>query len=161
MCGPLRKSISLSKNFDDIHAHLESYDGVVALTAWGETTFFYNPNRLLNRGTYFATLKEKNGPNDKASALDRKGVFRLNMGVQKSDYFDLFGLTPPRPLKGQIVAGTWDFTTLNQLTPHPIYGWMGWISILNPDKEAFKQCLPLLDSAYEKAKSTFEKRTKT
>lgn len=150
----------MSKSFDAIKAVLEEFEGVVTLSAWGETTFFYNPNRILNRGTYFATLKDKNGPNDKASDLDRKNVFRLNMGVHKSDYFKLFGPTPPRPLKGQIVQGDWDFTALNQLTPHPIYGWMSWVSILNPDEATFERYMPLLVNAHQKAKATFEKRIK-
>ena len=44
----------IESTFDDIHI----------VTAWGETSFFYNPHRKLPRGIYFATIKEKNGPND-------------------------------------------------------------------------------------------------
>ena len=105
-------------------------------------------------------MKEKDGANDKASALHREGVFRLNMGLPREDYTALFGPTPPRPAKGQIIEGNWDFTQLNHLTPHPIYGWMGWVSILNPDETQFNDCVPLLKSAHQKAVTAFEKRTK-
>lgn len=69
-------------------------EGVVAKDAWSETSYFYNPGRVFDRVTYFATIKQKDGENDRASNLDREGVWRLNMGVCKSVYFELFGHHP-------------------------------------------------------------------
>jgi hypothetical protein len=53
--------------------------------------FFYNPDNSLPKGIYFATIKESDGPNDKASNLDREGVFRLSIGIGKKNYQSLFG----------------------------------------------------------------------
>ncbi|MEE9428377.1 MAG: DUF6194 family protein [Paracoccaceae bacterium] len=139
---------------------LARYGGTNKVDAWGEATLFYNPGHLLARGTYFATVKEKNGDNDRASDLDRPGVFRLNIGADRAHFLELFGPPPPRPGKGQHIEGDWDFTALDRLTPHPIYGWMSWVSVLNPSATTFEKCLPLLDSAHAKAKATFDKRTK-
>lgn len=136
----------------------QELEGVVPKDAWGETSYFYNPGRVFDRGTYFATIKQKDGENDRASNLDREGVWRLNMGVSKGCYFELFGPPPPRPGKGGIVDGGWDFTAKDQLTPHPIYGWMSWLSVLNPSNENWEKCRLLLSGAHMRAQGKFEKR---
>ncbi|WP_343035315.1 DUF6194 family protein [Parasulfitobacter algicola] len=46
-------------------------------------------------------------------------------------YLELFGPPTPRLGKGGVIEGNWHFTAKNTLTPHPIYGWMSWFSILN------------------------------
>ena len=102
------------------------------VSAWGETSFFYNPGRKLPRGIYFATLKDKDGDNDRASNLQRSDVFRLNIGISKLTYRSLFGPQPARPAAGGVVDTGHDFTVLDQLLPHPVYGWMSWVSVLNP-----------------------------
>ncbi len=135
-----------------------SLDGVIPKDAWGEVSYFYNPGMVFDRGAYFATIKEKNGDNDKASNLDRPGVWRLNLGVSKGAFLELFGPPPPRPGKGGVIEGSWDFTAKNTLTPHPIYGWMSWIAVLNPTEDMWAKCLPLIDDAHSRARSNFEKR---
>ena len=105
---------------------LETFKDLKVVNAWGETSFFYNPGNLKPRGKYFCTLKEKNGENDKASSLNREGVFRLNFGISKVQFLELFGDIPARPTKGGVIAGSYDFTKLDTLYPHPVYGWM-WI----------------------------------
>lgn len=121
---------------------------------------FYNPGGKLPRGVYFATLKEKDGENDQASNLDRGGVFRLNIGTSKPLFQERFGTPPARPKKGGTVEGPWDFTALNTLMPHPVYGWMSWVAVLNPTPETFDDIQPLIEAAYIKAKNTFSKRVK-
>jgi hypothetical protein len=137
---------------------LASLDGVNVVEAWGETSFFYNPGHRLARGTYFATIKDRDGTGDKGSHLNRMGVWRLNLGVGAGTFADLFGARPARPAKGQMIAGPWNFTELDTLTPHPVYGWMGWVAILNPSEGSWDRCRPLIADARERAKVTFEKR---
>lgn len=145
-----------------VHDHvLDVLPGVVPKDAWGETSYFYNPGNALKRGTYFATVKEKDGENDRGSNLNRDGVWRLNMGIQKATFIEMFGPPPARPGKGAIVEGPWDFTQLDILIPHPVYAWMGWVGVLSPSKETWKQCKPLLADAHGRAQATFEKRTRT
>lgn len=148
-------------SIDQLHEFLTSQlDGVSPQNSWGETAYFYNPGNLLKRGTYFATIKEKDGENDRASNLDRDGIWRLNFGVPKTEFHKLFGQPPARPAKGGVIEGPWDFTQLDQLTPHPVYGWMSWLAINVPSLQSFELCKPLLVEAHGKAKSIFEKRTK-
>ena len=146
-----------SSILDDL---LNRYPGTVAVDAWGETSVFYNPGNRLPRGVYFATVKQKDGDNDKASDLTREGVFRLNIGTSKPMFLDAFGPPPKRPAKGCAIDGPWDFTQLNQLTPHPVYGWMSWVAVLNPSRETLTDLMPLIDAAYDKAKAAFHKKVK-
>jgi len=141
-----------------IDALLSKFNGVTAVEAWGEQSLFYNPGKKLPRGVYFATLKEKDGDNDRASNLDRDGIFRLNIGTTKPLFIEKFGAPPTRPCKGQAIEGPWDFTALNTLTPHPVYGWMSWVALLNPDAEMFSDIQPLIEAAFEKAEMAFSKR---
>lgn len=139
---------------------LERIPGLIATPSWGETSLFYNPGSVLARGVYLATIKEKDGPNVKASDLDRDQVYRFNCGLVRKDFESLFGKPPTRPGKGQVIAGPWDFRELDQLMPHPIFGWMSWVAILNPTEQSFESLRPYLDRAHEKAKMNFEQRIK-
>ena len=102
---------------------------------------------------------------DQFSNLNRPSVFRLNIGVGKQTFHTLFG-EPTLPPYGssKIESGNtssdYDFTALNQLLPHPVYGRMYWVCILNPSDETFEtKVLPLLVEAHEMAVSKYKKRT--
>lgn len=140
---------------------LKNFPGTIQKSSYGERSFFYNPGNLLPSGTYFLTIKEQDGPHDQASNLDREGVFRLNFGASKQTFVDLFGTVPPRPPKGETIEGAYDFSALDTLMPHPVYGWSYWLCVLNPSSETFERILPLIQAYYEQAKSRFEKRTKS
>lgn len=143
-----------------ISSHITSnFLGIYPASAWGEISFFYNPGGKLSRGVYFATLKNKDGTNDRASRLVRPGVFRLNIGISKATYRSIFGAQPARPQAGGVVATGHDFTVLDKLLPHPVYGWMSWVCVLNPSTETFKTLEPLLAEAYDLAVGKFAKRT--
>lgn len=144
---------------DEVAARIATrFAGVIPTSSWGETSFFYNPDHSLPRGAYFCTLKDHDGENDRGSHLDRPGVYRLNFGLPAKDFTAIFGPRPSRPGKGGIVEGPWSFTELDVITPHPVYGWMGWVAVLNPTEKRFDEIVPLLDRAYDKAKASFEKR---
>lgn len=127
------------------------FNHVVAKASWGETAFFVNPGGRLPSGSYFATLKEKDGDNDRASNLDREGVFRLNFGPGRKPFEKIFGPPPARPAKGGVIEGPWDFTHADTLMPHPVYGWMSWMCMLNPSEKSFREIRPLIKEAYGRA----------
>lgn len=146
----------------DIIKQIENdFDGVVPKSSWGKTSLFYNPNNTLPNGVYFCTIKEKNGENDKSSNLDREGVFRLSIGIGKETYEKHFGARPKRPAKGGIIDTDHDFTALNELMPHPIYGWMSWVQILNPNSSSFEHVLSLIKEAHSNAIIKFQKKVKS
>ncbi|MDX1591662.1 MAG: DUF6194 family protein [Balneolaceae bacterium] len=139
----------------------DNFEGVVPKSSWGETSLFYNPGSVLPNGVYFSTLKEKDGDNDKSSQLYRDGVFRLSIGVSKKTFEGLFGARPKRPPKGGIIDTGHDFTALDTLMPHPVYGWMSWVQVLNPGKNTFSELKPLLEEAHSNAVIKFRKKTGT
>jgi hypothetical protein len=133
---------------------LEHFININPLDTWGERSFFVNPENKLKRGTYFATIKNKDGKNDSASNLDRKNIYRLNIGISREKYLSLFEIIPKRPSKAMVITGDYNFQQVNEILPHPVYGWMNWVSILNPDKTTFEHCKSLLEDAYIKALKT-------
>ncbi|NQY61397.1 DUF6194 family protein [Cognatishimia sp.] len=146
---------------DSIIAHLlDRFEGTRVVEAWGERSIFYNPGLMLPRGVYFATVKEKDGENDKASNLDRPGVFRFNVGTTKPVFLERFGPPPARPGKGGVIDGPWDFTAADTLTPHPVYGWMSWVAVLNPSNETLASMSEIVEAAFGKAKMSFEKKVR-
>ena len=137
---------------------LENYKGIKVIDAWGEKGFFYNPDAFLKRGIYFCTLKEKDGANDKASMLNRDGVYRLNFGISKQTFLSFFNVIPKRPGKSDVIEGVYDFIQVDQLTPHPVYGWMAWVSISNPSMNSFEKIKGLIDESYKIVLEKYKRR---
>lgn len=115
--------------------------------AWGDT-FFYICNAEGEHGKMpFATLVTKDYPGfDSESHLDRKGVYRLNMEVGKEKFETRFGFKPHELENNR---SSFDFTSVNQLFPHPLYGSQGWVSMINPETQS--ETKALLDFALERA----------
>ncbi|MCC6458732.1 MAG: hypothetical protein IT328_27550 [Caldilineaceae bacterium] len=135
-----------------------TFDGVYPVDAWGDTFFFYNPGRRLPDEIYFATIKNKDDEYDRFSNVDRPSVFRLNIGISKATYRALFGAPPSRHGADNVADTRYDFTTLDQLLPHPVYGRMYWVCVLNPSAATFEAVQPLLAEAYDLAVSKYTKR---
>ena len=114
----------------------ETFAGVETATAFGATFFFFDPAKMFPFATITATDE-----NDTASNLSRPGVFRLNVGVSKQTFQSLFA-------DG---GAEQDFTALDRLMPHPVYGKMYWVCVLNPGDATFQSVKPLLAEAYDMA----------
>ena len=113
------------------------FQGVLVAESAGNFFVFYGPNNLaVEQRLPFATIM-MNDLNDSFSNLDRPGVYRLNIGVERETFAGLFGAGP-----------TPDFTTLDQLMPHPVYAASSWVYVLNPGLETFERVQPLLTEAY-------------
>jgi hypothetical protein len=106
--------------------------------------FFYDPEKKFT----FATLMT-NDINDQASNLNRPGIFRLNIGVNRETYQALFGVQPAWGKNGGVVDTGHDFTVLDQFMPHPIYAPMSWICILNPSAATVETVKKYLAEAYD------------
>lgn len=137
---------------------LENLEGTVLVESWGEKGIFYNPENKLKRGIYILTIKEKDGDNDKGSALNRDGIYRVNLGIRKQTFLNMFTAVPKRPAKGCVVDMDYDFTQTDKIIPHPVYAWMSWICVLNPSCDTFEALKPLIDEAYEYAKEKYKKK---
>ncbi|HEY8601676.1 MAG TPA: DUF6194 family protein [Thermomicrobiales bacterium] len=124
-----------------------TFDGVETVTVNGNMFYFYGPEHMFP----FATLMT-NDDNDTASDLNRPGIFRLNIGIDKATFHALLGGASPAPDADTAAADAIDFTVLDQILPHPVYGRMFWVCILNPSGTTFANAIqPLLIEAYDRA----------
>jgi len=124
---------------------IESFKNVETTEASDNIFFLYASERHLP----FATLVVSD-VNDTASGLERLGVFRLNIGVKRATYQNLFGPQPRFAKDGGIIDTGHDYTALDKLMPHPVYAPVSWVCIVSPSAETFeKVVLPLLQEAYE------------
>lgn len=146
---------------DEIVSRLmTTYPGLQRHVTWGEVALFYNPGSELARGIYFVTFKDKDSSNDSASFLDRGDLFRMNLGLSKPRYRQLFGDPPVRPPAGGIVATGHDFTTIDKLLPHPVYAWMSWVCIISPRLATVDELVPFFDDSYALCKYKHASRTR-
>jgi len=132
--------IRIEAKFAGVDVEIGSQEKGAPEVAWGDTFFIYDPERNLEGAGRmpFATIVIKDyGDFDDASDLDRLGVYRLNVGVGKETYRSLF------PGEGEH-----DFTALDVLMPHPVYGRQHWVCVLNPGEKTFETVKPLLAEAY-------------
>src|SRR5262245_27496429 len=111
----------------------QSLDGVDVVETNGNRFFFYDPGHDLpvDRRFPFATLVTSD-EYDQTSDLNREGVFRLNVGVSREACRALFGEQPPSEGDEADADRGYDFTALDTIMPHPVYGTMHWICVLNP-----------------------------
>jgi hypothetical protein len=144
----------ITNTFDGVEVFVASQETGAPEAAWGDTFFFYDPDRKLSPDSRFpfVTIVTKDyGDLDCASNLNRPGVFRLNIGVSRETYRSLFG-SPTFPSDaGGVVESGYDFTALDQVMPHPVYGTMHWVCVLNPSAATFGAVRPLLAEAYERS----------
>lgn len=126
-----------------------TFDNVHVVEAEGNSFFFYGPMGESNKFP-FATLVTTDDY-EKVSNLNRPGVFRLNIGISKASYLSLFGAPAPRPNADGIIDSGYDYAALDQIMPHPVYGNMFWVGVLNPSPATFEQVQRLLAEAYDTA----------
>jgi hypothetical protein len=128
-----------------------TFAGVETTTAYSYTFFFYDSERKLP----FATLASVDNEYDRVSHLDRPGVFRLNIGVQKPTFQSLFGTS-------KVDVNAYDFTALDTIMPHPDYAPQSWVCILSPSDDTFHRTVqPLLAEAYNLAVQRHVRRQST
>jgi hypothetical protein len=93
---------------------------------WGNGFFYVGPERVRP----FATIVIRDMPGfDEDSDLDRPDVFRLNIDLGRDEFQRQFGYLPA---KFNDHRSGIDFTQLDRLMPHPMYGSQAWASIINP-----------------------------
>ncbi len=135
----------INDTFADIHTHITP----------DSTFFFYDHDRKFT----FATIVTKDDEYDQLSNLNRPDVFRLNMGISKQTFLSLFDKIYAQSEASKGLDSKYDFTALDKLMPHPVYGRMYWVCILNPSPATFEEVVkPLLAEAYAQDVKQYAKR---
>jgi hypothetical protein len=121
------------------------------ITAWIIATY---PDTLVGHamGATFYSLDASQWPNfativttdehdmEQNSNLVARGAYRLNIGVGRATFERLID-----------ASGTYDYTAVDEVIPHPTYAKQRWIGIVNPSPATFDDIIrPLLDEAYDR-----------
>ena len=128
-------------------AWISGLPGIEIVEDQGDHYFFADPTQPADNRLPFATVMTADRY-DQFSNLDRLGVYRLNIGVSPATYRAHFG---PEPFPKDPAESGYDFTALDTIMPHPVYGSMFWLSVLNPSEETFAKAQTLLEEAREVA----------
>ncbi len=129
------------------------FENVREVEAGGDYFFMYKDEEKFP----FATIVTSDNDFDSLSNLNREGFYRLNIGIDKATFQHLFASIPAKPGIGGYVDSGINFTEVNTLFPHPFYGTMYWISIVNPTEQSYPQLKGYLEYAYAKARNSYEK----
>lgn len=145
-----------------IHDFLAALPGVDILSVDEARFYYYDPRRDMphDRRQPFATLVRTDAY-DGASDLERRGLFRVNLGVSRETYRGLFGPEPAWNPDGKPVPTGHDLTAVDVLLPHPYYSPMGWMCIVAPSEETWPRLQALLREAHGVAAAAFERRRRT
>lgn len=145
-----------------------TFEGVDVVVDSGSSFFFYNPDSSVPPDHRFPIVTLVTSDiYDQFSNLDRPGVFRLNIGIGKQTFRARFGkpVLPSQPsdmdstAENEANQSEYDFTALDKVMPHPIYGRMYWVCVLNPSDETFAtQVRPLLAEAYDLATGKYDRK---
>jgi hypothetical protein len=128
----------------------DTFDRVEVAEASGDSFFMYLPEHVFDPAHRlpFATIVTSDAY-DQFSDLNRPSVFRLNVGVGKETFQSLFGAQPFPSDADEVARSGYDFTALDTLQPHPVYGRMFWVCVLSPSTATFDSVKPFLAEAYE------------
>ncbi|MEU2199142.1 DUF6194 family protein [Isoptericola sp. NPDC019482] len=144
-------------SMDQIVAAVRELDGVLVLEpragdgtpeiAWGDAFFYYAPDGQVPTTVQpYGTVVTKNYPDDTTCDLDRPDRWRVNVHV---------GRDRARRLVG---GREQDAVAPDVLLPHPLYGDLGWVCVVNPGERTGGVVLDLLRDAHEAARRRYERR---
>lgn len=146
-------------SMDRILETVGSFDGIFVLApeaagpypeiAWGDSFYYYAPDGEVPANQQpFATIITKDYPGDADSRLG-DGRWRVNIHVGKTLFTTLTG-DRVEPL---------DFAEADVILPHPVYGSLGWVSVVNAGERTLPTVLELLQGAYRDARTRAERRS--
>lgn len=124
----------------------QQFQNINVVEVDGDLFFMHEKNDKMP----FATIVVKDNEYDNVSKLDREGFFRLNIGIDKGSFMSMFeGVTEKKGIGAYLDSGI-DFTKEDTLFPHPVYGSMYWVSVVNPSEEMFEGLKGYLEWGYGK-----------
>jgi hypothetical protein len=132
-------------NEAEVEAFLADLDNVQRTENLGYSFFFVGDDHRLP----FLTMVSSDNEFDNVSNLDREGVFRINIGIGRKTFEDLFVERHSEPV---------DYSALNVFLPHPEYSKQHFICILNPAGENVEKTKNLIIEAHSIASERFRRK---
>ena len=118
--------------------------------AWGDTFFFYDRDGITvpEKRLPYATIVVNDYPGfDEASDLARPGVYRVNASVSKHTF-------ETHTAHGEQV----EYSVIDQVIPHPVYGAQNWLSVLSPGIETTEIVKSILTEAHGRARARYDQQ---
>lgn len=132
------------------HYIFQNFRKIKLVEAHGDLFFMHENNDKLP----FATIVTQDNEYDNFSNLNREGFFRINIGVDKQSFNSMFnGMTNEKGLEAYLDLGI-DFTKEDIIQPHPTYGSLYWICVVNPSDKTFEKLKQYLQISYDKIVKT-------
>ena len=148
---------------DEVIAFVVALPGTISLRpqpgdgspeiSWGDVFFYFAPDGVVPTVQPFATIVTKDYPGDEGSRLNRPGAFRVNVAAGTAEFSRRSGRGPRDPTSGDV-----DPAAVDVIFPHPVYGSLGWLSVVNPGPETTGPLCDLLRSAHQAARRRRERR---
>lgn len=142
----MEQIIATVRGFEGALVLVPGPDGDSPEIAWGDAFFFYAPDGTAPRASQpYGTIVTKDYPDDTASALDPPGRWRVNIQVG-------------RAAVAELVEPADDLAVADVVLPHPVYGALGWICVVNPGERTTETVVRLLREAHEAARARAARR---
>lgn len=149
-------------SMQQILSEVRTYEGVLELApspgseypelSWGDHFFYYAPDGQVPRNRQpYATIVTKDYPDDAGSRLGA-GRWRLNIHVGTRGFAQLLGAEP-----AELPTGA-DLAAEDVLLPHPLYGALGWVCVVNPGDATLARALDALRAAHLADRRRVERR---
>lgn len=149
----MEQIIATVRGFDGALVVVPEPGGAFPEPAWGDAFFYYAPDGQMPQNIQpYGTIVTKNYPGDDAADLDLPDRWRVNVHVDRATFWELTG-EEPRSLSRHR-----DYAAVDSVMPHPVYGALGWISVVNPGERTSDTVVQLLLSAHDAARARFERR---
>lgn len=124
--------------------------------AWGDAFFYYAPDGQVPGNIQpYATIVTKDYPDDTGSDLDPPDRWRVNVQVDPKTFVELIGEEP------RSLSLPRDHAAADVVNPHPVYGGLSWICVVNPGQSTTATVLRLLEDAHQAARLRYERRAGT
>ena len=149
----MERILSEVRGFDGVLELAPQAGSVFPEVSWGDHFFYFAPDGQVptNRQPY-ATIVTKDYPDDAASRLDAPDRWRLNIHVGAKSAAELVGAAGGAP------GADVDFGAEDVFLPHPLYGALGWVCVVNPGAATLDRALEALRDAHRDDRRRVERR---
>ena len=124
--------------------------------SWRDAFVYYAPDGVVPRTQPFATVVTKDYPGDEGSRLDRPDTFRVNVAAGTDAFRRWTGRDPREPPPEDV-----DVSTPDVVIPHPDYGHLGWLAVVDPGPRTEDALRDLHRTAHTLAQGRYERRIST
>ncbi len=149
----MEQIIATVRGLDGALVLLPGPEGDFPELAWGDVFFYYAPDGRIPRNTQpYGTIVTKDYPDDTACDLDPPDRWRVNIHVDRATFRELTGEEPHSTTRPR------DHTSTDTVLPHPVYGALSWLCVVNPGERTADTVVRLLRDAHEAARARAARR---